>query len=120
MSTTEHIYDDSLFWYLVHSINVGAEFFAPVLFVLAYLFLAIKVRSIMSTIGLCGAIFYCLGLITKRFFPDTLAIALGYRIPTVDSNLFVWFFFHYGINIGLLILSITTFYLIFKFRKLMV
>ena len=95
-------------------VGIGAQFIAPILFILTYIYLAIRLRSFISILGLSGAFCYFLGTVIKKLFPDTLSIALGYRIPTVDSNIFIWSLFHYGIDFGLLILSFSTLFLLIK------
>ena len=110
----EHVYQSSLFWFVVTKASELAYILAiPALFA-AIAIWAYKTKTKLSYVGLIGGTSLLLGHISHLIYPSVSTIALGGMQPTIDQNPFVVFFYLHGINFGTIIVGISLCVLFFK------
>jgi hypothetical protein len=102
----EHVYSGSVIWWLADIVNTSVYLLYPIVIFAVALLWAIKAKSKLSFLALFGAVL-CLGAnVTHRVIGEVKSVALGYPVPHIEENVFIWFIFRQGISLGLFLFAL--------------
>jgi len=99
----EHIYSASNFWWVVSIVDQFIVFFYPYVLVVLVVVWFIKSKTMLALVALFGALLTVGASLTHRIVGKVNSVSMGYMVPHIEENVFIWFLFKYGINLGIFI-----------------
>ena len=103
---TDHVYQSSMFWFLVQKAAEFAYFFGPWLVLLGTMVWAYRFKSWPAYLALVGGILMAGAHFSHLTTVEVHTISLGGMQPVVGQNPVVVFFYIYGFRLGPAILGV--------------
>ena len=102
----DHVYQSSMFWYVVTKASEIAYFFGPWILFIATVIWALRLRSWPSYVGLAAGVLIAGAKFAHMTTPAVHSIGLGGQQPVIEESPIVFFFYLHGMSFGMLLLGI--------------